>query len=201
VDTRAERNDTTSGVILSNVDILAAIDAGDLSIDPLAGRDPGAPPFNTSAVDLRLAPTILVPKQGDPITYRLDVSYSADYISRNCDRHEITRDRPFTLNRDRFVLAQTLERVSLPIRQGRPAYAARVEGKSSRARLGMLVHFTAPTIHCGFAGPITLEILNLGSAHIDLVPEVYICQLIFERMSGLPAAAPNQFIGQVSPAG
>lgn len=201
MDTGAQQNGTSGGVILSNVDILAAIDAGDLSITPLAGRDPSAPPFNTSAVDLRLAPTILVPKTGDPITYRLDASYSADYIGRNCDAHEITTERPYTLRRDRFVLAQTLERVSLPIRKGRPAYAARVEGKSSRARLGMLVHFTAPTIHCGFAGPITLEIINLGSAHIDLVPGVFICQLIFERMSGLPAAAPNQFTGQATPAG
>ncbi|HEY0613176.1 MAG TPA: dCTP deaminase [Candidatus Elarobacter sp.] len=200
MDTGVQR-DAEGGVILSNVDIVAAIDAGDLAIEPLYGRDPTAPPFNTSAVDLRLGTTILVPKADDPISHRLHLSYSADYIGRNADAHEITSDRPFTLRRDRFVLARTAERVSLPIRPGRPAYAARVEGKSSRARLGMLVHFTAPTIHAGFSGCVTLEIINLGAANIDLVPGVFICQLVVERVSGLPVAVANNFSGQASPAG
>lgn len=188
-------------MILSNAGILAAIDAGDIDIDPLTSRDVTKPPFNTSSIDLRLGPNISVPKAGDPILHRLDQPYSADYVNRNCDAETISAGRPFILKRDRFMLAQTLERVRFPIRPGRPAYAARVEGRSSRARLGMLVHFTAPTIHCGYFGPITLEIINLGPNDIALVPDVYICQLIIETVASPPADAPNQFAGQQMPAG
>jgi dCTP deaminase len=65
----------------------------------------------------------------------------------------------------------------------------------------MLVHFTAPTIHAGFSGCVTLEIINLGATNIDLVPGVFICQLVVERVSGLPVAVANNFSGQASPAG
>jgi dCTP deaminase len=188
-------------VILSNVGILSAIDAGDIGIEPLTSRDVTKPPFNTSSIDLRLGPNVSVPKTGDPVLYRLDQPYSPDYVNRNCDAETISAARPFILKRDKFVLAQTLERVKFPIREDRPTYAARVEGRSSRARLGMLVHFTAPTIHCGYYGPITLEIINLGPNDIALVPDVYICQLIVESVASVPADAPNQFAGQQMPAG
>jgi dCTP deaminase len=188
-------------MILSNTDILTAIEAGDVVIDPLGGRDPTDAPFNTSSVDLRLGPTISVPRQNDPISYRLDSQYSSEYIERNSDEVTLRADQPYRLRNGRFVLGQTLERVSFPIRADRPAYAARVEGRSSRARLGMLVHFSAPTIHCGYSGPITLEIINLGPNDIELVPNIYICQLIIEKVSSIPQDAPNQFRGQSRPSG
>ncbi len=65
----------------------------------------------------------------------------------------------------------------------------------------MLVHFTAPTVHSGFDGQITLEMINLSPNGIQLVPDVYVCQLIFERVSNEPADARNQFSGQFDPAG
>lgn len=188
-------------MILSNTAILDAIDMGDLVIDPIAGRDVSKSPFNTSAVDLRLGSTVTVPKRGDPVTLRLDRPYSSSYIERNCEQITTTENQPYNLEPNQFVLAQTLERVALPIRQDRPAYAARVEGKSSRARYGMLVHFTAPTVHSGFDGKITLEIINLGPNTIALTPRVFICQLIIEQLSGTPNDAPNQFFGQTRPAG
>jgi len=57
----------------------------------------------------------------------------------------------------------------------------------------MLVHFTAPTIHTGFQGKITLEIINLGPSVILLKPGMPICQLIIEEVRGVPVQAPNQF--------
>ena len=187
-------------MILSNREILEAIDAGDIIVDPLTHRDIAASPFNTTALDLRLGPTITIPKVL-PAAQRLDKPYSAAYVAQNSDQRTATVDQPVALEPNRFVLAQTLERIALPIRPGRPSYAARVEGKSSRARLGMLIHFTAPTIHAGFEGHIALEMINLSPNGILLVPEIYICQLIFERVSNAPASAPNQFTGQVTPAG
>ncbi len=76
----------------------------------------------------------------------------------------------FTLEPRQFVLSQTLETVEFPIKEGSVPLAARVEGRSSWARCGLLVHFTAPTIHAGFKGPIILEICNLGPATISLRP-------------------------------
>ncbi len=64
--------------------------------------------------------------------------------------------------------------------------AARVEGKSSLARLGIGVHLTASTIHCGFSGAIQLEILNSGPNEIILDAGMRICQLIFETTTGTP---------------
>jgi dCTP deaminase len=148
-------------VILSNRQILEALDAGDIIIDPFTHRDVSAPPFNTTAIDLRLAATITIPRIL-PAAQRLDRPYSAAYVAQNSDQRTATEDQPVALEPNRFVLAQTLERVALPMRAGRPTYAARVEGKSSRARLGMLIHFTAPTIHAGFDGPIALEMINLS---------------------------------------
>jgi dCTP deaminase len=93
----------------------------------------------------------------------------------------------------------------LPVRPGDPGYnyhlvasklqrrvdltsriAARVEGKSSLARLGLGIHVTAPTIHVGFRGQFQLEMFNAGPQTIILDAGMKICQLIFEQTSGTP---------------
>lgn len=94
----------------------------------------------------------------------------------------IEADR-YTLEPKSFVLAWTFEKVSIPAGS---RLAARVEGKSSLARLGMCVHITAPTIHSGFEGPIQLEIVNFGVNAIELTAGMRICQLIFEETAGTP---------------
>jgi dCTP deaminase len=187
-------------VILSNVEILDALAKGDIIIDPFDHTDPTDDVFNTTAVDLRLGPTITVPRKL-PAAQRLDQPYDSAYMARNSDQYEASAAQPFSLEPNQFVLAQTMERIALPIKQGRPVYAARVEGKSSRARLGMLVHFTAPTIHSAFDGKVALEIINLSQNSIQLVAGVYICQLIFEMVSNPPANTTNQFTGQQTPVG
>ena len=73
----------------------------------------------------------------------------------------------FFLKPRAFVLAWTREVIDLPVTS---RIAARVEGKSSLARIGMGVHVTAPTIHSGFKGPIQLEIYNFGENEIILDP-------------------------------
>jgi dCTP deaminase len=79
--------------------------------------------------------------------------------------------------------------------------AGRIEGKSSFARLGLLVHFTAPTIHNSFDGVITLEIMNFGVYPIALTLDRPICQLLVEEVVGDPDEYMSQFQGQRRPAG
>ena len=98
----------------------------------------------------------------------------------------------------RLVLGKTLEKVTLPIIDDGTCLAARVEGKSSYSRCGLLVHFTAPTIHSGFSGTITLELINLGTIPILLHPEIPICQLIIEQVDGVPIRRDSQFQGQTT---
>ncbi|MHB8886794.1 MAG: dCTP deaminase [Methylovirgula sp.] len=103
----------------------------------------------------------------------------------------------FTLKSKHFVLAWTHEEVILPFES---RIAARVEGKSSLARLGVSVHVTAPTIHSGFQGPIQLEMYNFGCLDIILTPGMRVCQLIFEGTFGTPAKGyKGQFWGQKPP--
>jgi dCTP deaminase len=76
-----------------------------------------------------------------------------------------------------------MERISIPIYS---KLAARVEGKSSMARIGIGVHITAPTIHCGFNAPIQLEMYNFGPFEVILKSGMPICQVIFEQTFGTP---------------
>jgi len=188
-------------MILSNVEIIRCLDAGLFSIEPLAGNDPTQSPFNTSAVDLRLGDEVTVPDEGAPIQLDLRKPGIAKFWAQHSQTHKITEAQPFSLKPNRLVLAKTLERVDFPLNDEGGCFSARVEGRSSLARCGILVHFTAPTIHAGFAGTITLEIINLGVHDFLLIPEMFVCQLIVEEVKGNPADAPNQFKGQTSPAG
>jgi len=93
-----------------------------------------------------------------------------------------------------FLLAWTHEYIELPINS---RIAARVEGKSSLARLGIGIHITAPTIHAGFKGQIQLEMFNFGPHEIILDAQMKICQLIFEQTIGTPQKGyAGTFAGQ-----
>jgi dCTP deaminase len=188
-------------LILSNIDIVDCLNKGLFSINPIDNNDPSKPPFNTSAIDLRLGNEILVPEGEKPIQYDLRHFGIARFIQENSRRVIISEDNPFSLRKEQFVLGKTLERVNFPLNFQGICYSARIEGKSSIARCGILIHFTAPTIHAGFEGIITLEILNMGVIPFLLIPKMYICQLIIEEVKGCPILAPNQFRGQSSPSG
>lgn len=90
------------------------------------------------------------------------------------------RDR-FDLRPGEYVMAQTLEHVWMPVN-----VAARVEGKSSLARMGLTIHNTAPHINPGWDGHIALEIANQGPLQVTLVAEMNVCQLILHSMSSIP---------------
>lgn len=188
-------------MILGNTEILEAIKAGRLKIGDLTGNeDPGQQPFNTTSIDLHLNDQISV-LQVAPAAFDLRKPGISKFLSDNSKSHKTTLEQPFTLRPGDFVLASTQEKIILPIVPEKNAYSARVEGRSSIARCGVLVHFTAPTIHAGFSGQITLEIANLGPIDFLLYPGLAICQLIFEEVLGKVVPTENQFIGQTTPSG
>ncbi|MFT7184105.1 MAG: dCTP deaminase [Oceanicoccus sp.] len=91
---------------------------------------------------------------------------------------------PFVVHPGDFILGVTLEKVKLPA-----DIVARVEGRSSLGRLGIIVHSTAGFIDAGFEGTITLEITNINNVPVALYPGMRVCQLAFETMSS-PSEVP-----------
>ena len=181
-------------MILSNVEIQKAIDEDRLIITPR----PQSAAYDTTAVNLRLGTGLAIPRDGS-FNYDLTKPGFATFLSRNCDHIEIPATG-YPLEPKTFVLGITAERVHLKLVPGK-ALAARIEGKSSVARCGLLVHFTAPTVHAGWDGPLALEMINLGNAAFTLRPGMLICQLILEQVYGDPTDNPSQFHGQTTPAG
>ncbi len=199
-------------MILSNVAIYEALDLGRIVLTPEptpryleVGQDS---PYSTHSVDVRLSKYLSLPRGG---SYSFDLARRGEpagmltqTLSANSRRVEIPAEG-FNLEPSVFVLGQTIEKLHLidvpANRVLKQCIAARFEGKSSRARTWLLVHFTAPTIHPGFEGPIVLEMINLGPVPIVLREEMAIGQLIFEEVYGLPIAKQSQFHGQTRPEG
>jgi len=191
-------------MILSNRDIQRAIERGALIIDPRP--EPDTPiagvecPYQTSAVDLRLGEELSILGKS-PTAMDLRGPGLAQFLAKTSERVKLGEEQPYSLKPGKFILGKTYEMIGLPIRDEGPWYAARVEGRSSYARCGLLVHFTAPTIHAGFEGTITLEIMNFGQHAINLYPRTPICQLIIEQVSSKPFLNPSQFHGQSQASG
>jgi len=97
---------------------------------------------------------------------------------------EVTGDEPFILHPGEFVLGSTLERVTLP-----DDLVARLEGKSSLGRLGLLIHSTAGFIDPGWDGHVTLELSNVANLPITIYPGMKIGQLSFVQLTE-PAERP-----------
>ena len=172
-------------MILSNSDIQDEIDRGGLKFEPSVGFGQ----MSSSSVDLRLADTFTVPhapRSGVFISIDPLMTSTEDALRDYSDIVKIGRGEKFRLEPRAFVLGYTLERVEMS-----DYLAARVEGRSSLARLGVSVHQTAPTIHAGFGGQIRLEIANLGPYTILLEAEMPFCQLIVERLSSPASPAPE----------
>jgi len=97
---------------------------------------------------------------------------------------EIEGDEPFILHPGEFVLGSTLERITLP-----DDLVARLEGKSSLGRLGLLIHSTAGFVDPGWDGHVTLELSNVANLPITIYPEMKIGQLSFVQLTE-PAERP-----------
>jgi len=161
-------------VLLSDRDIRQEIDNERIVLDPWDEAM-----VQPSSVDVRL----------DRL-FRLFDNHKYPHIDPSIDQPDLTRlvevapDEPFVLHPGEFVLGATYEVVTLP-----DDIAARLEGKSSLGRLGLLTHSTAGFIDPGFSGHVTLELSNVATLPITLWPGMKIGQLCFFRLSS-PAEHP-----------
>jgi dCTP deaminase len=185
-------------MILSDREIEALLDDGIIRIDPR----PDKRLWSSTAIDLTLDKVLLKwtpnpypsgqPNEPRPLRPNFDVLAMME-DSHYATKMEIDPEQGYRLQPKTFVLGFTREIIQFPTRS---RIAARVEGKSSLARLGVGVHVTAPTIHAGFGAknpasrgtPIQLEIFNLGEWTVVLDIGMPICQLIFEEVRELPRA-------------
>ncbi|MCY2930062.1 MAG: dCTP deaminase [Planctomycetota bacterium] len=173
-------------MILTDREILTSLEHGQIVIQPV----PDPVRFSSTSVDLCLSNVIRVwdfdqveKTKGEVITPGAEFNYEK-FRAKYTKKVVVDKSKGYVLAPDAFVLGWTKELLVLP---NHSRIAARVEGKSSLARLGLAVHVTAPTIHAGFEGPIQLEMCNLGPVSIRLTPDMPICQLIFEQTFGTPA--------------
>src|SRR5215207_7884101 len=165
-------------MLLSDRDITAAIAEGRLGIDPY---DAGL--VQPSSIDVRLDRFFRVFNSARYT--HIDPAQQQDDLTTLVEPHG---DEPFVLHPGEFVLGSTLEVVSVP-----DDLAARLEGKSSLGRLGLLTHSTAGFVDPGFSGHITLELSNVANLPITLWPGMKIGQLCMFRRStrtAPPSTAP-----------
>jgi dCTP deaminase len=175
---------------MSDRDIRASIEAGQIGLEPL-----DMSLLQPSSFDVRI-----------DRFFRLFDNHKYAYIDPAEPQEELTRfievaaDEPFILHPGEFVLGSTYEFVKLP-----DNVAARLEGKSSLGRLGLVTHSTAGFVDPGFNGHVTLELSNMATLPIKLWPGMKIGQLCFFQLSS-PSETPygsakylNRYQGQRGP--
>ena len=177
-------------MLLSDRDIKAEVDAGRIGLEPYTPEM-----VQPSSVDVRM-----------DRYFRVFENHRYPHIDPAEEQPDLTRlvetpgDEAFILHPGEFVLASTYEVVTLP-----DDISARLEGKSSIGRLGLLTHSTAGFIDAGFSGHVTLELSNVATLPIKLWPGMKIGQLCFFRLSS-PTENPygsgpygNRYQGQRGP--
>ena len=155
-------------MILSDRDIRAELEAGRIVIDPLGERA-----IQPSSVDLRV-----------DSHFRVFANHRYPYIDVRASQPDLTElvkvdgEEAFILHPGEFVLGSTHEQVTLP-----DDLVARLEGKSSLGRLGLLVHATAGFVDPGFSGALTLELSNVANLPIAIYAGMAIGQVAFFRLT------------------
>jgi dCTP deaminase len=177
-------------VVLSDRTIREEIESGRIVIDPFEPSN-----VQPSSVDVRVDRQFRV-FHNARYPY-IDVRQPMDDLT---ELVEVTDEEPFILHPGEFVLGQTLERVTLP-----DDLVARLEGKSSLGRLGLLIHSTAGFVDSGFSGNLTLELSNVANLPITIYHGMPIGQISFMRMDG-PVERPygtgeagSKYQGQAEP--
>lgn len=165
------RNGRWQGVILSDRDLLARLQKGDLVVRPL---DDPALQVQPASIDLRLGNEFLTFRAAPKTVVRVDDAQAAEEYT---ERVHVPDGEEFILHPGEFALATTYEWLEVP-----PDLVARVEGRSSLGRLAIIVHATAGYVDPGFKGCLTLELSNLGKVPVALRPKMRVSQIVLHEL-------------------
>ena len=160
--------------VLSDGTITRLIEEGHIRIEPW---DPGL--VQPASIDLRLGTSFRVFHN-----HRAAAIDLRDPPTNLTEEVVIEGEQPFVIHPGEFALGRTEEYVEIP-----DDIVARIEGKSSLGRLGLIVHATAGFVDPGFKGTLTLEITNLTRVPIKLYVGIPIAQLSFMALDA-PAERP-----------
>lgn len=180
-------------MILSDRDILVALEEGRIKIDPAPDL---ATQLGSVSIDFRLGTTFMVFEHS---RHSFIDPRRPQSIGEAMRTIEVAEDEPFIMQPGDFALASTVESLELP-----DDLLGRLEGRSSIARLGITVHSTAAVFEPGWFGTATMELSNLGRMAVALYPGMRICAFSFETVSS-PVMTPyrkkagNKYAGQQTP--
>lgn len=184
--------------LLSRSAIRRRLAEGSLTIDP----PPSLDDFGSDSVDVHLGHEFVEWKRRKGATLTVSTWDAAfnylDHAEGESEPMHLDGSGVVTLRPHSFCLAQLRQYTKLP-----NDLAMHIQGKSTHARLGIMIHLTAPHAHAGWQGTLTLEIYNLGPFNFEMKPGMAIGQLTFwtivePEQSDLPV---GQFQGQQSPTG
>jgi len=180
-------------MVLSDRDILKALEAGRIKIDPAPDLERQ---LGSVSIDFRLGNTFMVFEHS---RFSFIDPRHPQSIGDAMRTIEVGDDEPFIMQPGDFALASTIETLELA-----DDLLGRLEGRSSIARLGITVHSTAAVFEPGWVGTATMELSNLGRMAVALYPGMRICAFSFESVSS-PVMTPyrkklnNKYAGQVTP--
>ncbi|MEM0473425.1 MAG: dCTP deaminase [Candidatus Aenigmatarchaeota archaeon] len=157
-------------MILSDRDIIKALNEKKIKIDPLDIKEQ----VKSVCVDLKLGNEFKLFR----INHKSHIDPSSDNIVDITESVYIEDGKHFIVHPNEFVLGVTKETIELS-----NDIAARIDGRSSLARMGIIVHSTAGRVDPGFTGKLTLEISNIGRLPVYIYPGMRFCSLVFEQIS------------------
>src|SRR5688500_583612 len=180
-------------MVLSDRDIRKALESGRIRIDPAPDLEKQ---LGSISVDFTLGNTFMV-FEHSRFSY-IDPRHPQS-IGEAMRTIEVPDDEPFIMQPGDFALASTRETLELP-----DDLLARLEGRSSIARLGITVHSTAALFEPGWTGTATMELSNLGRMAVALYPGMRICAFSFEEVSSRVSVPyrlkrNNKYAGQQTP--
>jgi dCTP deaminase len=180
-------------MILSDRDIIKALESGRIRIDPAPDLEVQ---LGSVSVDFRLGQTFMMFEHSRHSFIDPRQSQSIGDAMRTI---HVEENEPFIMQPGDFALASTIESLELP-----DDLLGRLEGRSSIARLGITVHSTAAVFEPGWTGTATMELSNLGRMAVALYPGMRICAFSFETVSS-PVETPYRqkrnakYAGQKTP--
>jgi len=182
-------------MLLSDKDIIRAMESGRINISPVPDL---AKQLGSCSIDLHLGNTFRIFEHSKYSHIDLRSDFSVNELMRKV---KISDGDAFTIQPGDFVLAATRETLEFG-----DDIMGRLEGRSSLARIGIIVHSTAGLFDPGWVGTATLELGNLGRMPVKLYPGDRICAFTFQQLSS-PVQVPyknksgNKYAGQVEPEG